>query len=514
MNGRKSALLLVAVFTAGLLFATAGANLFGNGDAVGTESRAADTQDLGAEQSTIARLDLEQAFIDVAARVGPSVVQIRSEEVLNRQQNGLFFDENPFDGTPFERFFDGQPNQGPQIREGLGSGVIVRSDGYIVTNNHVVQQADDLEIRLSDGRFLEAKVVGTDPASDLAVIRVHADDLPAVTYGSMDDVRVGQWVLAFGSPLSTELDNTVTAGIVSALSRTSQNLSRYNMFASFIQTDAAINPGNSGGPLVDLRGNLIGINSMISSRTGGNQGVAFAIPVNVVDNVISQLIDSGSVERGYLGVQFDRVSPALSEALDVPRGSAQVVDVTSGSAAKSAGLEPGDVITHVDEHELTDPNQLRTIIGNKLPGDTADLKITRGDERLSLSVTLGSRTIDFAEAEGKESERTDDESSLEELGMTLRPVTPGMLERFDLDEDTVIEGVIVDAIDRSSAAYRDGELRRNDIITEADRQKIRNVGDFSRIYAGLDKGEVFVIKVLRRDQTGMRPHFSALQKPD
>lgn len=492
------AILLVAVFIAGILFATIGANVFGSGDRVGAESVAKDVQDAPPVQ----RLELEQAFIDVAAQVGPSVVQIHSERVV---------DQLPAD-TPFGRFLFNLPEASPQVRTGLGSGVIVRSDGYIITNHHVIDQADELEIRLADGRFLDGEVIGTDSRSDLAVIRIDAEDLPVVPYGSINDVRVGQWVLAFGSPLSEDLDNTVTAGIVSALQRSNSGLSSLNNFASFIQTDAAINPGNSGGPLVDLRGNLVGINSAIYSPTGVNLGIGFAIPVDVVDNVITQLIGTGEVERGFLGVYFGSVPQSLAEALDVSRSAAQVTGFTVESPAKEAGIREGDIITGIDGTPLTDATQLRATIGNMLPNDRVTLDIARGKERLSLSITLG-RLADAVEPPRAEDAEAQNDKSFEDVGITLGDITPAMLGRLGLADTNDLRGVMITSIAQNSAAYREAELRSNDIIVEMDREPISGLQDFQRTWRGLEAGEGVFLKVLRPQNGTTRPFFTVITKP-
>ena len=502
-----SVAVLVAVFVAGIFFATAGANIFQRGDKIGTESIAATSS--VSPVPAVERLALEEAFIEVAAAVAPSVVQIRSEQVVKTGQNRMFFE-----GTPWEQFFD-EPDENSRLQTGLGSGVIIRPDGYIVTNYHVIAQADELEIRLSDGRFFEATVVGADSLSDLAVIRVDTEELPAISYGSMDDVRVGQWVLAFGSPLSEDLDNTVTAGIVSALQRTSRALSRLNLFASFIQTDTAINPGNSGGPLVDLRGNLVGINSAIYSRTGVYQGIGFAIPVDVVQNVISQLIDTGTVERGFLGVWFERVPPALAEAVDAPRGAAQVTQLSPDGPAEKAGLKEGDVITTINGQKLRESSQLRTIVGNMLPGEKVELGVIRNDDELSLTVELGRRMDDLAAAPTTGKTDTPSRDIESSLGLTLQTVSQELLEQMGLGlEERDIRGVLIAAVDQRSTTYRESELRRGDIITEANRRTVTSVDDLVDIYDSVDAGETFLVKVLRPQGSTTRPFFSALSKPE
>ncbi len=518
MSGKRKtsiAVFVVVAFLSGILFTTVGANLFNMGEKVATESVAADTADktVIAPVNPGARLELEEAFIAVAEAISPSVVQIRSEQLIEQNQG-----DNPFEGTPLEDYFN-MPDQGPRFRSGLGSGVITRSDGYIITNFHVIAQATELEVRMANGRFFDAEVVGTDQDSDLAVIKIDADDLPAVSFGAFDEVRVGQWVLAFGSPLSEDLDNTVTAGIVSALGRTSSNLASLNIFAAFIQTDAAINPGNSGGPLVDLRGRLIGLNSAIYSRSGGSQGIGFAIPVNVVENVTTQLIETGDVERAQLGVFFDRVSETLADALGVPRGAAQVSEIRNGSAAEKAGIQEGDIITAVNGQELRDFNQLRTMIGNLRPGDVVDLELVRDGEQLAFTVELGKRNPLVAENDQPEENDRDEDSSMEDLGLSLSNLTPATLRRLGLEEAEPFEGVLITAVDPNSLAAREAELRRGDIITEIDKQSVEKLDDFEQVYRRIGKGETFLVRVLRLqpgaepNNPTLRPFLTALTKP-
>ncbi len=505
-NRVSVAILLVAVFAAGILFATAGANLFGSGEKVGMESRAAardaaDTSEVPAPE----RFDLEQAFIDVAAEVNPSVVQIRSERVVVGGP-GVFM--NPFQGWPFgERFNVPQEDPQPRVQSGLGSGVIVSEDGYIVTNNHVIAQAEDLEVGLYDGRVLEATVVGTDPASDLAVIRIEASDLPSASFGSSDGVKVGQWVMAFGSPLSEDLDNTVTAGIVSAVGRTSTNLGNLNPYSAFIQTDAAINPGNSGGPLVDLRGEVIGINSAIYSRTGVNHGVGFAIPADVAQDVMAQLIEHGRVERGFLGVGYDGVSASLADALDVPRGAAQVTLVQSDSPAERAGLQEADIITAVNGEELRDANQLRSIIGNLAPGTEVELSVVRKEDRLTVRAALAR-----LELEDEESVEPGTDPPSERLGLTLSELTRAQREQWGLSDGGQVKGLLVASIDESSAAFRDADLRRGDIISEINQEPVETLEVFNRIFDDVPDTEAVIIKVLRRRGDAFVPFFTALVK--
>ena len=315
-------ILLATAFLAGILFILAGSNLLGFGDRVGQPGLA---HALAPGDTEVPRTEnLEAAFMEVAETVNPTVVQIMTDKVTEVQSPTDPFGGNPFEGTPFEQFFapfrrpDDFGRQQPRKyhQQGLGSGVVIRADGYIVTNNHVVDGADELQVRLADGNVYDASLVGRDAFSDLAVVKIDAENLPAISMGNSDELHVGQWVLAFGSPLSEELQNTVTAGIISAVGRFS---STGESVQNYIQTDAAINPGNSGGPLVDLRGHLVGINTAIYTRTGGYQGIGFAVPVNTVRSISSQLIAEGKVNRARLGVQYAPASESLIEALKLRR---------------------------------------------------------------------------------------------------------------------------------------------------------------------------------------------------
>ena len=502
------------IFVAGVLFATMGANLFDQGHRIGTDTQASNSKVLRAP-SPAARLEWEEAFISVADAVNPAVVQVRSAERVE-----LSDDPNAGQRTPLERFFfqDPQSNGFPQVRQGLGSGVLIRSDGYIVTNNHVIESADKLQVLLHDGRTFTATVIGRDENSDLAVIRIDETDLPTVTLAPPSDVQVGQWVMAFGSPLDAALDNTVTAGIVSAIGRTSVRLSQINLYSDFIQTDAAINRGNSGGPLVNMNGQLIGINSAILSHTGTNAGIGFAIPVSIVDNVAMQLIEKGRVDRGFLGISFDRVSRSLANAMDAPPGSAQVRQVIDNSAADKADVRTGDIIAGIDGVELEDYLLLRTIIGNKAPGDHVLLDIIRDDNRIQIEVVLGELPDQDLQNRDSNDQEEEEQDNLDELGLQLRNVDLEILqERYNLSEE--IKGVWVQAIDESGTAYDEADLRADDIIVEINREPVDDRGDFRRIYRSIAPGDVFLVKILRYQFTTQTtgeflPLMTALTKPE
>ena len=510
---RKISITIVATaaFVAGILFTTAGSNILGLGEDVprsaAAESFVASKKSADNDSGTL--LAFEEAFVEVAESVNPTVVQVKSEIVQRTEGNGF----RPFEGTPFEDMFPRENSPREFRRDGLGSGVLIRENGYIVTNNHVVDGSDQIEVKLFDGEFYDASVVGTDPLTDLAVIKIDVEQAPHIEFGSSEDLRVGQWVMAFGSPLSADLDNTVTSGIVSGLGRTSLTLRSLNETSAFIQTDAAVNPGNSGGPLVNMQGELVGINSAIVSRSGGNQGIAFAIPSSIVKRVSDQLIESGSVERGMLGISFEAVSTGLAEAWDVPRGAAQVVQVLNDSGAEKAGIKEGDVITAVDGKVLSDPNEIATIIANRSPGETVTLSVVRDGSDREIRVTLGRR--DNVEIASSDASGDSDKTShgMENLGITLQTVSPELLAARQIDVDGLSGAMIVD-VDPSSDSYRDADLRVGDIIVEADRQKIRSSAEFVKIYDDTDSGKSVILKIVRARGDQKSTLFTALEKKE
>ncbi|HET6568311.1 MAG TPA: Do family serine endopeptidase [Rhodothermales bacterium] len=497
--------LLVAWFS-GILFTTAGANIFDRGEAAAKVTLAKGPTDppviiTGAD-------DLEQAYTAVAAAVNPTVVQIFSEKTVKAPA----MQSNPFEGTPFEGFFGNMPQRPgrEQHQEGMGSGVIVRSNGYIITNNHVVDGADHLQVKTLDGTEYDAEIIGTDPRSDLAVIKIDAEHLPVVSFGNSDGLKPGQPVMAFGSPLSRTLSNTVTAGIISAVGRLSQGPEGVQ---TYIQTDAAINPGNSGGPLVDLHGQLIGINSAIYTETGGYQGIGFAIPVNTVKVISEQLIATGSVEHARLGVQYGPASESLVEALDLPNGAALVADVVDGSAADKAGLKAGDVIVALDGHELTNYLEVAQVIGAKRPGDKLQVRVNREGNVKDFTVTLGRADTDET-ASHSNSDLGDDDAGnsrmMEDLGIQVGNITSDWAQRLGLKDH--VDGVVITDVDQSSAAFREAGLQAGMIITEIDRQPVKSVDDFQKVYAKVHPGASFLVRVVVPNQGGTL--MTALTKPN
>ncbi|HEX8386340.1 MAG TPA: trypsin-like peptidase domain-containing protein [Rubricoccaceae bacterium] len=505
----STALLVAAAFLGGIFFVTSAANLTG----LPALLRSADAQnEATAAQAVATAEELGQAFSSVAERVNPAVVQVRATRLASSSApSDPFGGQSPFGGqNPFG--FGGPGGE----QEGLGSGAFIQSDGYVVTNNHVVEGADELSVRLFDGRVLPATVVGADPFSDIAVLKVEGDDFPALSFAASEELRVGQWVLAFGSPLSEDLSNTVTNGIVSSLGRYQGG---NGSISNYIQTDAAVNPGNSGGPLVNLRGEIVGINSAIATRTGGFQGISFAVPADIVRNTTEQLVASGTVQRGYLGISFGAVSPSLARALDVPLGAAQIgglaEDGEGREPASEAGLRIDDVITAVDGVTLTDSRQLVSLVSNKRPGDTVRLTYNRdGDER-TATVRLGTRPSDeqMAGASGGATPRRnapDAEPATESaLGLTVQDLTPAVARRIGAEGD--VEGIAVTAVERTSEAFRDAQIRPGVVITEVNRRPVRTVAELQRAIAAVDPGDTFLVRVL--DPRSDASRLTALTKP-
>ena len=418
---------------------------------------------------------LSQGFEAVAKAVTPSVVTITSEKLV-KPANGP---AQMFGNDPFFQHFFGMPNQHQQSfkERAMGSGVIVNSDGYILTNNHVVQGADELTVILSDGKHLKGEVVGTDPKSDLAVVRVDDKGLPAMPFGDSDQARVGEWVLAVGSPFSENLQHTVTSGIISATGRSGMNLNDYE---DFIQTDAAINPGNSGGALVDLDGELIGINTAIASRNGGSNGIGFAIPSNLAMDVMNDLITKGKVTRGWLGVSIQNVTPDLAAAMGLPNTDGVLVNsILDNGPAKDSDLQEGDVIVGLDGKEVKDSSELRFAVARANPGDRANLKVLRNGKEKSVTVKLG-------EYPENDQALTQNQGSSDEnkLGITVAPITPDMVQKYNLDSDT--RGLVITEVGSGSPA-EDAGIQPGDVVVKVNRQKVSTLKDFQDALSGAAK---------------------------
>lgn len=411
---------------------------------------------------------MSQAFVEVSKRVTPSIVMIVNQEKLQNALGDGFSDQ--FFGDDFmRRFFDINPQQREQIQKTLGSGVVVSSDGYIVTNNHVVENSTKLQVTLPDGRRVAAKIIGTDPKTDLALVKVNADHLTPLSFADYNQIEVGEWVLAIGSPFGEALHSTVTAGIISAKGRNNVGIADYE---DFLQTDAAINPGNSGGALVDLDGKLIGINTAILSNTGSNSGIGFAIPVSIVQNVISQLKANGHVVRGYMGVVIQDLTPELQATLKLGNTEGAVIStVEKNSPAQKAGLKPYDVIVSVDGHVVHSNAEVRNFISSLKPGSNAKLGVIRDGKQMTVEVMLTQVKDEKTAGTGNPSEKQ------EKLGMELQSLSPDLARELGTEQK---QGVVITRVAPGSAA-EDAGLQKGDVIFEVNRQPVNSVNDFQSI---------------------------------
>jgi serine protease Do len=394
----------------------------------------------------------------------------------------------------FQQFFG--PGFGQQARPqdqkeyGLGSGVIVSKDGYILTNNHVVNKATDIEVQLLDGRKIKAKVVGTDKDTDVAVLKITAQDLPAVHFGDSTKARVGDLVFAIGNPFG--VGQTVTMGIVSAKSRRMGG--RIEHFEDFIQTDAAINPGNSGGALVNANGDVVGINTAIlANGSQGNQGIGFAIPINLVRNVMDQLIKSGKVTRGYMGAILQNVTGDLQKQFNLPNAKGALVSqIEAGKPAAQAGLKVGDFITAINGQSIADANDAVIRIIQMSPGTVAHLDVLRDGKQMTINITLGTRPSDDTVGRNFSSPGQGGNTSDALKGVTVETLTPDIAQQVNVPAST--KGVVVDSVDDDSPAS--DVLQRGDVIVEVDRQPIANEKDYDRLVQQA-KGDSILLLVNR-----------------
>ena len=432
----------------------------------------------------------QQIFADVAEKVIPGVVSIYSMRKVEKQGRSLNQD--------FPFFFS--PRSRPESRResGLGSGVIISPMGYIMTNNHVILKADLIKIQLSDGREMEAEIVGTDSLSDLAIIRTKekVNNLPTLELGDSDKLRIGEWVMAVGNPYG--LSHTVTTGIISAKGRKT-NLTTYE---NFLQTDAAINPGNSGGALVDLNGKLIGINTAILSRSGGYQGIGLAIPIQMARTIAEDLIENGEVTRGWLGVQIQDLDADLADALGLPdKKGALISDVQKNSPAEKGGLKRGDVILQVVGKQISDANDLMYQVALLKPGKQSSFTIWRDGKEFSLKIKLGKRE----ESKVAQFQEQDANPELKlSFGMSLSNISPELQRRFRIPSKQVT-GVLVISIEQGSSADKAG-MKPGDVILEAKGKKITDLNDWDRLTEKLDKKAKLLLLV----QRGGRSFYIAL----
>jgi len=425
------------------------------------------------------------AIADVAEKANPAVVTIAAEKVIKLNEQYQQFNDFPF-------FHPNLPEE--YSSEALGSGVIVDAkNGYILTNNHVVEDADEIQIQLIDKRIIPAKVIGTDPKSDLAVLQIEADNIDEIPLGDSDKLRVGEWVLAVGSPFSANLSHSVTAGIVSALGR-SYVMPDTDLYQDFIQTDAAINPGNSGGALINLDGELIGINTAIA--TGGyeraNRGVGFAIPSNMAKKVMDDLINKGYVVRSWLGVYIGQVSDQIAKALNLKsRDGALVNEVVEDSPAEKAGLEVGDIIKEFNGVKIVDSAHLKNIVSSTAPEKKSKVLLVREGEWKTLSVKLEEIEQESSSFAGREETKKD-------LGIEVSNITKSLSERYNIETDT--NGVLITDIDRDSNAY-DAGIRIGDVVTRVGTQKVTSASEFKDLVKDAKKQESILLLVKRGERS-------------
>ncbi|MBL4915998.1 DegQ family serine endoprotease [Szabonella alba] len=443
------------------------------------------------------------SFADLAENISPSVVNITTSTTVAASTGAT--PQVP-EGSPFEEFFrefmdrNGGGEQGrPRRSEALGSGFVISEDGFIVTNNHVIEKADDIEIEFFSGKRLNATVVGTDPKTDIALLKVESDEpLPFVPFGDSDLMRVGDWVMAMGNPLGQGF--SVSAGIVSARGRALSGT-----YDDYIQTDAAINRGNSGGPLFNMDGEVIGVNTAILSPTGGSIGIGFSMASNVVTKVVGQLKEFGETRRGWLGVRIQDVTADVAEAMGLEDAKGALITDVPDGPAKDAGMLSGDVITSFDGAPVADTRELVRRVADAPVGEAVRVIVMRDGTTQTLSVTLGRREEAEGEAFPTDTAPSAEPQSAELLGLSVQPLTPEQAEQLGLPDDT--EGLAVTNVDELSEAYTKG-LRSGDVITEAGQQKVVQVKDLQdRIDEARDAGRKSLLLLIRR---GGDPRFVAL----
>jgi serine protease Do len=430
-------------------------------------------------------------FVAVVKAVTPAVVNISTTRTV--RSSGA--DISPLMDDPLFRQFFGEEFfrrfQVPRERRenSLGSGVIVSADGYIVTNNHVVAKADEIKVLLNDKREFTGKVVGTDPKTDLAVIKINAKNLPTVPWGDSDKLEVGEYVLAIGNPFG--LNQTVTMGIVSAVGRADVGIADYE---DFIQTDAAINPGNSGGAMVNASGELVGINTAIFSRSGGYMGIGFAVPANMTRTVMGSLVKSGKVVRGWLGVSIQPVTPELAKQFGLKEAKGALVsEVMENSPAAKGGLQSGDIITALDGKPVDGPSMLRNLVAQTAIGKSVKLDLLRAHKMISVAVTVAEQPKEVAEPEEETAEGAAKGGAL--AGVEVRALTPEILRQLGLPPGS--SGVIVSGVAPASPAENAG-LQPGDVITEINRQRVAGLADFKRLTAKLGKKQNVLLYVNRQ----------------
>ena len=424
-----------------------------------------------------------QDFVNVVKGAKPAVVHVKVEKTVH---GGSQVPEELFNNPFFEQFFGPQFRQMPPRefkQRGTGSGFIISKDGFIMTNNHVVEDADSIKVVLGDKREFKAKVIGTDPQTDVALLKINdPENLPVLKLGDSSKLEVGEWVIAIGNPFG--LDQTVTVGVVSATGRSSVGISEYE---DFIQTDAAINPGNSGGPLLNVRGEVVGINTALFSRTGGYMGIGFAIPVNMAKNIENQLHAKGKVVRGWLGVMIQNVDKNLAESFGLKEANGILIsEVQDNSPASAAGLKQGDVIVKLNDTPLTDVSDLRNRIAMLEPGSTAMLQIIREGREKKVQVTIAEQPSGFSSKEP-----ITQKDQMEKFGLTLQELTPEIADKFDYQQGS---GLIISDVKPGSAADA-ANLKPGYLVEEIDKMKVRNMADLKKALEKSKDSDKILLKV-------------------
>lgn len=462
-----------------------------------------------ADKAVLSLEQTGQSFVSIAKKISPSVVSLKVEkQVANELElGGSPFDDssNPFNDELLKRFFGervpdlSRQRQAPSQKHhvvGQGSGFVISHDGFILTNHHVVSDASKVVVTFADGRELPAKVVGSDSQTDVAVIKVDAKNLPVLPLGDSSKAQVGEWVLASGAPFG--LTHTLTAGIISAVGRNSVGINNYE---NFIQTDAAINPGNSGGPLVNLRGEVIGINSAIVSRSGGSMGVGFAIPINMAKQIYEQILNHGSVVRGYLGVMIQSLNQDLAEQFGLKDTHGVLVgDVQKGTPGEKAGLKQGDVIVELDGKPIDDIGSFRNSVAMKAPSSKINLTVIRDGQRVVVAATLDKLPENGTTAAAETSQ------SLSPWGFSIQVLTPELAKKFGYSEDS---GVVISEVTPNSAAS-DAGLAPGTLIQQVNRQKVHNSEEFAAaLRSAKDKKSLLLLV-----SDGRNARFVALKAND
>lgn len=474
-RGKRSILIAVLFVAAGIIIGlgtSSSLNIFTNGY----------TQEIKISKDSLDILGkINQAVAEVAGAVTPAVVNISSTKTVHMRNMPSPFLDDPF----FRNFFGGNlPKSGKQRdfkESGLGSGVIVTGEGYILTNNHVIDGADEISVRLSDKRVFKGKVVGADPKTDLAVVKISADKLPYLKLGDSDSLKVGEMVIAVGNPYG--LNQTVTSGIISAKGRADVGLAEYE---DFLQTDAPINPGNSGGAMVNVRGELIGINTAILSSSGGSEGVGLAIPSNMARTVMDSLIRKGKVVRGWLGISIQSLTPELAKQLNLKNEKgALIAEVVDDSPASRAGLQRGDVVLEFDGKEVADAGRLKNMVAGVKPGQDVKVKFNRNGSEKTLTVRIDELTVKAQRMMGQVDNQF--------RGVTVQNLTPDIKRNMQLPGR--LKGVIVADIANDTPAAE--VLVQGDVILEINRQKIESVADYNRIVSGVKSGKQALVLIYR-----------------